>query len=425
MGVDNRKRRAAKKRAQGRRAPTGAAHGAQAPLTGLQVRAYLLEVLDEVTRDAARAGDLAALLLDPPRPLTVEIVRAGVQGLLSEFVSGALAGGWAPSDLAEITARRLTAAHVPVVLGLVQAAAARHAVAHVAPVWTQDLVAAGPAEPPVLAHRSGLQGALEIAALLARLPAITPVLPALGSAPAPTATGPDRDGKVLARVRALLAKAEASEFPEEAEALSAKAQELMTRHALDRLLVQESSPGAGAAPVPRRLWLEPPYVFAKAMLVHVVAEANRCRSITTEDLGFCTLVGRPDDLAVVELLVPSLLLQAHAAMLRCGTQTDRRGTSRTRSFRQSFLLSYAQRIGERLSTAAEQVTDQVGATPPGGQLVPVLRRQRELLDRTCAELFPSVTSKAGSVGNPYGWAAGRAAADCALLGADLQVEAAG
>ena len=42
------------------------------------------------------------------------------------------------------------------------------------------------------------------------------------------------DEKKLSRVRALLAKAESSSFPEEAEALSAKAQELMTRHALDR-----------------------------------------------------------------------------------------------------------------------------------------------------------------------------------------------
>jgi hypothetical protein len=47
----------------------------------------------------------------------------------------------------------------------------------------------------------------------------------------------------------------------------------------------------------------------------------------------------------------SLLVQAHAAMRRFGRQTDRRRTSRTRSFRQSFLLSYANRIGERLQAA--------------------------------------------------------------------------
>ena len=37
---------------------------------------------------------------------------------------------------------------------------------------------------------------------------------------------------MLERVRALLAKAESTTFPEEADALTAKAQQLMTRHAL-------------------------------------------------------------------------------------------------------------------------------------------------------------------------------------------------
>ncbi|EOD65931.1 DUF2786 domain-containing protein [Amycolatopsis vancoresmycina] len=70
-----------------------------------------------------------------------------------------------------------------------------------------------------------------LAVLHAALPAGAPVFGTGGVAVLPA--GPV-DGDVL---RALLAKAESSSFPEEAEALSAKAQELMTRHALDRVLV--------------------------------------------------------------------------------------------------------------------------------------------------------------------------------------------
>ena len=40
------------------------------------------------------------------------------------------------------------------------------------------------------------------------------------------------DHRLLARVRALLARAELTGFDEEAEALTAKAQELITRHAI-------------------------------------------------------------------------------------------------------------------------------------------------------------------------------------------------
>jgi hypothetical protein len=81
----------------------------------------------------------------------------------------------------------------------------------------------------------------------------------------------------------------------------------------------------------RRLWIDQPYVSAKSMLVHAVAEANRCQSVLSESLGFCTLIGEPADLEAVELLVTSLLVQANAAMLRYGQQADRRGASRTRS----------------------------------------------------------------------------------------------
>ena len=136
------------------------------------------------------------------------------------------------------------------------------------------------------------------------------------------------------------------------------------------------------------------------LLVHVVADANRCRSVFTEALGCCTLVGAAGDLDAVEVLVPSLLLQAHIAMARCGRRTDRSGTSRTRSFRQSFLLAYAQRIGERLRSADERVAV---SSSGSGELVPVLAHHRERVDAACAALFPEVVPRAGTVNNSQGW----------------------
>jgi hypothetical protein len=55
-------------------------------------------------------------------------------------------------------------------------------------------------------------------------------------------------------VRALLAKAEATKFPEEAEALSAKAQELMSRYSLHQAVADH---GRGRAPVAaaQRIWI--------------------------------------------------------------------------------------------------------------------------------------------------------------------------
>ena len=48
---------------------------------------------------------------------------------------------------------------------------------------------------------------------------------------------------VLARIRQLLAKAESTTFEAEALAFTAKAQELMTRHAIDAALVHDTAAG--------------------------------------------------------------------------------------------------------------------------------------------------------------------------------------
>ncbi len=81
------------------------------------------------------------------------------------------------------------------------------------------------------------------------------------------------------------------------------------------------------------------------------------------------MIGHPHDLADVELLSTSLLVQANAAMLRCGQQADCQGVSRTTSFRRAFLVSYATRIGERLRAADHRAVHECSRS---GKLVPVL-----------------------------------------------------
>jgi len=161
----------------------------------------------------------------------------------------------------------------------------------------------------------------------------------------------------------------------------------------------------------RRIWLDAPYVRAKAALVAAVADANRCRAAASDQFRFSILVGDPADLDAVELLVTSLLVQADTAMLRLGRRSDRYGTSRTRSFRSSFLFAYAARIGERLRAA----TDGAVAAEGGGGLLPVLRDHEQRVTDAFDAMVPHTTGKGVSIGNDEGWYAGRAAADLALL----------
>ncbi|MGH9138580.1 MAG: DUF2786 domain-containing protein [Acidimicrobiales bacterium] len=232
------------------------------------------------------------------------------------------------------------------------------------------------------------------------------------------------DEKLLARVRALLAKAESTDYPEEAEALSAKAQELITRHSLDTAAVAAARGDTATTPVMRRVWFDRPYVDGKSLLLHQVAAANRCQTVFDSRLGYSTLAGYPGDLDVVEVLFTSLLVQATRAMVAAGVQRDRWGRSRTRSFRSSFLAGFASRIGERLRQAGEAATESVDDDVRAAAL-PVLASMSDAVDEAVREAFPHLRRYGVSVSHAGGYVAGQLAADRAnLASGELDFDAA-
>jgi hypothetical protein len=347
-------------------------------------------------------------------------------------VRAAWEAGWMPSDLDELARRRLEPPAAEYLAEAIVLESKRYAVATLHPRWRADLAVistgsgrngqAPQLERWAVVHnvdrRAALTVVLKLLALLGALPALEPLLPLPGAYRHTHVAVGDVDEKALGRVRALLAKAEATKFPEEAEALSAKAQELMSRYSLHQAVVDHDG---GRVPVAsaRRMWIDSPYAGAKALLVQVVGTANRCRTVWTEDLGFVTVVGLMTDLNLVELLTTSLLVQANRAMLAAGRQAGRRGHARTRSFRQSFLVAYATRIGERLENTNATVTAEVD----DGRLLPVLAARSRAADDLADRLFPAQVRRQISVSNGAGWSAGRVAADLALL--DVQGSIAG
>lgn len=433
MGVNNRQRRAAKrrKRAEGRRGHPG---GVGAPPGWFSdwpsgssthrrddhvlATALLVQAVAATEADRAAARTHAELLAGPGSPVSPLAVAGAVEALLEDQVHAVTHEGWTPSDLAEVLRRRLSARHLPPLAALLAAQADRHPGERVATAWRDELNGLGPAQRADATTPDGLELALGLCALLGGLPPITTLIPPPGSPVVAASATTAASSRVLSRVRALLAKAESTEFPEEAEALSAKAQELISRQALDRLLTEAEHHRGGEPVTARRLWIEPPYVLAKGVLVAAVAEANRCQSVLSEQLGFSAVVGEAGDLDAVELLVTSLLVQANAAMLACGRRAGAGGMSRTTSFRRSFLVAYATRIGERLRSATHDATEQTGRA---GELVPVLRRQAEQVEAARDALFPDLVMRRTTATNGHGWAAGRAAADLALLDANLEI----
>jgi len=220
---------------------------------------------------------------------------------------------------------------------------------------------------------------------------------------------PHIDERVLGRVQALLAKAQSTDFPEEAEALTAKAHELMARYAIDHVQVDD-----GRGPRLHEVAVDPPYASAKFVLLGGIARANRCRAIWSKHDGSATVVGYPIDVETVEVLYTSLLVQVTSAMLAHGAQADAWGRSRTKAFRHSFLLAFASRVGQRLAEQTAAAEDEA-VTSTGTDLVPLLSARATEVERAVGEAFPHLARHRVSASSADGLVAGRAAADRADL----------
>ncbi|MFF1807835.1 DUF2786 domain-containing protein [Streptomyces sp. NPDC058251] len=351
------------------------------------------------------ALDTGASLLAADPAADAELTRRG-----EEFVAAAWRRGWQPADVVRIVRRELDDVHVRLVSALILSENSKRGESDGSggpsrgPRWAAQLEDLVPeARTPRTDRFSYATTALELYRLLLRLPAIEPL-------DIPRATAAPHDSRMLTRIRALLAKAEATGFPEEAEALSAKAQELMARHSIDEALLAART-HAKDAPGACRIGMEAPYETAKAVLLDAVAGANRCRAVWNEALGFSTVVGFEPDLEAVELLYTSLLVQATAAMTKAEAAQRASGRKRTKTFRQSFLAAYAHRIGDRLASVAE---GQVTATE--GELLPVLAARDVAVADHMDRLFPeTVTTRLRGVTDAAGWHEGSAAADRAQV----------
>jgi hypothetical protein len=245
--------------------------------------------------------------------------------------------------------------------------------------------------------RGGLvEDAVHLGLLLATLPPFAPVTErpgegVLGAVKDPDDDQPgepigDPDPGLLRRVRGLLAKAESTEYAAEAEVFTEKAQELITLHSLH------------------------------AALADVGAAADGPAAIGHQGFGLVTVIGFRVDLDAVDLLYTSLLVQATRAMHEYGKVTNEWGESTTRSFRKSFLVGFASRIGDRFESAVESATEDV-VNDDDGRLLPASASRDSAVEKHATELFPRTTkSQTSHATDRSGWAAGIAAANTADLG---------
>jgi hypothetical protein len=422
---------------------------APSPPSDREVSTWAFEFVEEAVVAHMR-GNQNALLMAAEALISLRLTDGSPMGLtaVESHVIGAVrdrfADGWQPLDLAHVVHKLLGADKRALLLVALRLERHTATARHLDDRWRRQLhlldIAEDDSPAPSLFREADngslveqmrlitdVRTAIELLVTLRRLPRMPLLLPPPSEQPlatpsADTATS-TLDEKVLGKVRALLAKAESTTFPEEADALTSKAQELMARHAIDLAMLEASgskSYGPSGA-MARRVHVEDPYFDAKSVLLNIVAKTNRCTTVSVPPLGLVTLFGFAPDLDVVELLFTSLLTQCTSSMVAAGSTVDRGGTSRTKSFRRSFILSFAVRIGERLHEATKAATNDATVTM-GASVLPVLAGRADQVLAHQREVFPSTrASKTSSFSNAAGWEAGRAAADRAALQAHVPI----
>lgn len=423
-----------------RRGPRRAAGAAEwaGPLPGQAAGEVVAGAVDALVLGQEGGGvDLAAArLADTEDDAWARSAERALADALREGAAAVWTRGWQPAEVVRRMERLLGPTAAAATAGAAAADLERHPSPSVDPRWSAQVRGLGVA--PLdrgsfldrlcrdrgLMRFEAVEAVLRTLAALRALPPLQHLMPLPGrhrpGHDRPLRRGPVDEGK-LARVRALLAKAESTEFPGEAEALSARAQEMMARHSIDRALLEEE-PSRSEAGHARRLPVEAPYEEHKAVLLHEVAEANHCRAVWHSDLGMCTVMGFPDDVDAVDLMFTSLLVQAEAAMRASNSARDRAGRRAGRDFRASFMSAFAVRVGERLVEAA-RTAERAAEAETGRDLVPLFAAREREVEAAVTAAFGELTSS--RVRGPYsedGWQAGRAAADAASLASRRPVD---
>lgn len=173
--------------------------------------------------------------------------------------------------------------------------------------------------------------------------------------------------KIAEKIRALLDKAESTDFEEERDTFLAAAANLMVKYDIDRATVDSAGQKVDRGPIGYRTLYgqsSGPYALARNAVATAAAEGAGCRSWKSgKDVQF---FGYEDQLDNAEALYTSLLLQATTAAAR---SYDKRIHGHKTRYTRSFLFGFAQTVYARIRDAKKAAVAEVEDSSPGSSLV--------------------------------------------------------
>ena len=222
---------------------------------------------------------------------------------------------------------------------------------------------------------------------------------------------------LVAKIRKLLAKAEGTDNPNEAEAFSAKAAQLIAAHRIDPSHIAEAL-ASGELGLRRIVIGRGAYVRARLALLAAVAGNHDCEVVfeTGPNGTTATVAGYQSDLDVTEVLYTSLHAQAANQM----AVVRRRTPAATQRWRRSFLFGFARRVAELLAAAGEDARRPGGGRRAGAgerrALPDVLARAGRVREFAAQWFGRVVAARAPAPAHAVGWHDGQRAASTVDLG---------
>ena len=222
---------------------------------------------------------------------------------------------------------------------------------------------------------------------------------------------------LLGRVRKLLAKAEdPGVTPAEAEALTAKAAELMARYGIDRALLAADRPETDH-PSDRVIDIPSPWARVQAHLLCGLASAMRCQCVILPHSGPSSRIhmfGFASDIERTDVLYTSLLVQMWQGLAAADVPAWARSP---RAWRRSWLLGFTTAVVSRVRAAEQQAAGQATtpATATGSRAALVLADRKQIIARNIEQAYP-VTRKSRVTYSGSGYGAGYTKGEQADLG---------
>lgn len=188
------------------------------------------------------------------------------------------------------------------------------------------------------------------------------------------------------KIRKLLAMAEGGATEGERSAFLAKAQHLMTMHAIDQATIDAvAKPGTGELVEHIDMLRDDKrsmMVKAKRELIFGLAKIFNCSALRINDRAYMRVYGHTTDLELFQLMYNSIMLQLLTGVEAAKRDRDVSGTTGV----VNYAHGYVRRVLGRLRAAREATVASIGV--PGTDIV--LADRTALVDARIATLYPKI-----------------------------------